>query len=261
MSNIQKNNKKCKTLFGVSMMAYGIGLPFLIAFILSVVGIISFPVEGLQYACIAVAAVLVFTAFILFFVSAYNNFHYRKECEETGTAPGAFSTFLYWWSFILLWPYMLIIKVMAYLRDAGDDGLKKAVVKGSDGKEYNLTQKFIGGSEYTDQFGDDWETSNGGQTFKRVTRKIKAEDKSGNKKTLTQTYDGGFTKHYQDQDGEEWKSHDDGNTFEHVVTHATVKDKDGNEYSLRATSAPGHFIDQNGDYWITYDGGKTFERK
>lgn len=191
------------------------------------------------------------------------SFHLNRSYRKDNSKPGALSTTLLVLSYVLFPLFATVLRFFKLwsLLDDYSTGLKTVIVTGADGKKYILMQTYYDSIYYKDQFGDEWVTYDGGQTFKRHTEDIKVKDEKGNEHTLTPIYSYEYSSpHYKDKDGEVWMSKDGEQTFEHIITKAKAKDKDGNEYNLMATGAPGRFIDQNGDSWITYDEGKTFER-
>ena len=227
----------------VSAISFGIGIYLLILFITRQMSSPLFVLFIIMY-------------IILISISFHLNRLYRKD----NSTPGALSTTVLVLSCVLF-PWFILVLRFFQLWSMIDDntGLEIVRVTGADGKEYVLMQTHINSIYYKDQFGDEWVTYDGGQTFKLHTE-VKVKDEKGNEHTLTPTTDTGVTKYYKDKDGEEWKSSDGEQTFEHIITKAKVKDKDGNEYNLKAIGPTGRFIDQNGDVWVTNDEGKTFER-
>lgn len=206
-------------------------------------------------ALIATGGSLIMVSYIVFLISSLMNLSYRKSA----LVPGKLSTVMFVVSCIVVLPIIVFMFVMGLVSMGGGETVR---IKDADGNEYVLTQIYMGGNEYRDQYGDTWRTPDGGKTFQRVsTNRVKTKDENGNEITLTHTHDGFLSKNYRGDDGEEYVSKDGGKTFEQLISKATVTDANGNEYNLKASQAGiNRFIDQNGDVWVTNDDGKTFER-
>lgn len=206
--------------------------------------------------------------FLIFLIAISISYRLNRSYRKDEYSPCALSTVILVISCILFLPLVLDLLLMWLLSFIGSGGyesgnyeLKTVTVTGNDGTTYILKQQYYNAIYYNDQYGEEWVTYDGGVTFKRTSKDVKAKDDKGNEHTLTPTYEGFTSQYYKDEKGEEWVSKDGGQTAEHLIKTAKVKDKDGNEYELTADFAGGmNFTDQNGDRWVTHDDGKTFER-
>lgn len=153
-------------------------------------------------------------SFFLILISWTLNLSYRSEALYAG----ALSTTLFVVCSIVVIPALIIMVIaliftgnLAMLLGAPGQG-KTIKIIGDDGKEYKLTQKDSFGNEFTDQNGDLWMTQDRGETFKRVSVRIK--DDNGNEVILTPRFGGNDEKYYQDENGNYWTTYNSGYSYE-----------------------------------------------
>ena len=200
----KKKLKASLTLFIIALISLVVGIIFIVfgeKIGLGTTGNIIFGVAAVFY-------------MVFMNVSLLLNWLYRRNCIVVGAS----STALYVFQFIFLAPEVILFVVfivymlMHGVGVQGSENLKKIKIKDENGNEYILTQLYEGSNEYKDQNGDLWETYDGGITFERVIKKVKADD--GKEYNLKPSYDGIVTKYYEDENGEEWESKDGGKTFD-----------------------------------------------
>lgn len=236
-----KGNKKLiasLVLLIVSAISFGIGI-YLVVAMLS---------EQLDFNLLLLLPLLIYLISIS--VSYYLNRSYRKSCCKNGYAPRKLSTVVLVLSCFVFPPIVLSILFVLLIAffAAGGYELKTATVTDVNGNIYNLKQEYPGSRTYKDQYGNVWETNDGGISFSRITNNILVKDKAGEEHTLTPTWGDGTKQFYNDEKGNEFVSEDGEQTFESVIKKITV---DGEEYTLkpRFPGTTTYYVDQNGDNW------------
>ena len=150
-------------------------------------------------------------------VSFWLNMSYRKHNSE----PIALSTILLILSCILFLPHIIatiFFIVLGIIGLANEANRVPVTAKDDKGNEHTLTPTYEGFTSqyYKDEKGEEWKSTDGGQTAEHLIKTAKVKDKDGNEYDLRADFAGGMN--FTDQNGDRWVTHDDGKTFERWET-------------------------------------------
>ncbi|MCM1441024.1 MAG: hypothetical protein NC131_17750 [Roseburia sp.] len=196
-------------LFIIAVIALGLGIYFLVRFIMNA---FADKAKLGNIGDVFLFAVPILIYFVCFIIASLLNFSYRSD----NAYPGKFSDVLVKISYILFVPFLIFAKLSLFFGNSNtfQPQSKEIKVKDDKGNERTLTPTYseFTTEHYEDGEGEEWKSYDGGKTFEHVVTKATVKDELGNEYNLRAVFAG--SSNFIDQNGDAWYTNDGGKTFE-----------------------------------------------